>query len=360
MDLKEDEKLISSDAEKLSYSGRIDFSDPKSPVFIFPGSSVSMSFTSSRLKIIVKNNHGYYDNYLGYILDGVQKKVLLSNDNSLDKITLADDLQKDKRHEVILFKRQDGCHEFTFYGFVISEEGEVISPSKKFRRCIEFYGDSAAAGELIEDEDHKSMASEKHNGEFSNAWRSYAMVTARNLKAQVSVIAQSGVALLDNAGCFHKPDCIGMESIYDKLHFNPCLGKVTQWDFSRFIPQVVVIDIGQYDALPIDYMKEDKNGGSARLWANHYKQFVLNIREKYPYAFIVLTTSIMNHHPSWDRTIGLICQEIRDDKIVHFLYSCNGRGTPFCINKQEADYMAFELSIFLKSFGPKIWQALDD
>ena len=62
-------------------------------------------------------------------------------------------------------------------------------------------------------------------------------------------------------------------------------------------------------------------------WKQHYREFVLNIRRCYPNAFIVLTTTIINHHPSWDRAIGQICLNINDEKIHHFLYSCNGRGT---------------------------------
>jgi hypothetical protein len=308
-----------------------------------------MSFTGSTLKILVKNNHSYYDNYIGYILDGVQKKLLLSNDNVLQEITLAKDLQVDKPHKVILFKRQDGCHEFTFYGFIIYKDSKVNAPTKKLRRCMEFYGDSAATGELIEATDVESTLEVKHNGEYTNAWYSYAMMTARNLKAQVNIIAQGGISLLNNAGYFHTPNSIGMESIYDKLHFNPDLGKVTNWDFKEYIPQVVVIDIGQYDAVPEDYMKKDKDGEKSKTWRKHYREFVLNLREKYPNALIILTTTIMKHHPSWDRAIGHICQELNDEKILHFLYSWNGRGTALSTSLQWAEQMSFELSMFVKN-----------
>ena len=352
MSLKENEKLVDPNLEQLNYSGRIDYSNPLAPIFIFPASSVSMVFTGTVLKILIKNNHSYYDNYLGYILDGVQKKFHLENDNDLQEIALASDMQGDKAHEIILFKRQDGCHEFTFCGFIISSCGEVTRLSKKLRRCMEFYGDSAAAGELIEDTDYTERQEFKHNGEYSNVWYSYAMMTARNLKTEVSIIAQGGIALLDNAGHFKA----GMESIYDKLHFNPGIGNVTKWDFNIYTPQVVVIDIGQNDAFPEDYMKKNRKGVKATNWKKHYREFVLNIREKYPNAFIVLTTTIINHHPSWDRAIGLICQEINDENIFHFLYSCNGRGTPLSTRIWSAEQMSFELSIFLKSFGMRIWE----
>jgi hypothetical protein len=356
MNLKESEKLVKADLSKLTYSGRIDFYDPLAPIFIFPASSVSMLFTGAELKLLVKNNHSYYDNYIGFIIDGVQKKILLSNDNSIQEITLTSCLCDNTSHEVVLFKRQDVCHEFTFYGFIISKDSKILTPSNKSRRCMEFYGDSAAVGELIEMIDYAEKLEVKHNGEYSNVWYSYAMMTARNLKTQVSIIAQGGISLLDNAGYFHVPDSIGMESIYDKLHFNPSLGNVSSWDFNRYTPQVVIIDIGQNDAVPEDYMKNDKDGEKAKTWKNHYREFVLNIRRKYPNSYIVLTTTIMNHHSSWDRAIGIICQKINDEKILHFLYSCNGRGTPICNRLGQAEQMSFELSMFLKGLEPNIWE----
>ena len=123
----------------------------------------------------------------------------------MQEITLANDLENDKSHEVILFKRQDGCHEFTFYGFIVPNESKILIASKKPRKCIEFYGDSTVAGELIDDVDYVIKQNPKHNGEYSNAWYSYAMVTARNLKAQVSIIAQEGISLLDDTGEFQEP-----------------------------------------------------------------------------------------------------------------------------------------------------------
>ena len=136
MDLKENEKLVSPELQKLTYSGRIDFSDPLAPIFIFPASSVSMLFTGANLKILVRNNHSYYDNYIGYILDGQQKKILLLNDNNIQEITLVSGLEDSEIHEIILFKRQSTCHEFTFYGFITANDSEIITPPKKSRRCL--------------------------------------------------------------------------------------------------------------------------------------------------------------------------------------------------------------------------------
>lgn len=346
MNIIECEKTVNPNSDMLTYNGRIDFSETQAPIFVFPGSSVTMLFYGSILKVFIKNNHHYYDNYIGYIMDGVEGRVLLLNDDKLQEIILGEELQEDKLHEITLFKRQDGCHEFTFYGFIISKDGSVVIPRKKPKLCIEFYGETAAAGELVEAGEYNTQM--KYNGESSNVWHSYAMITAKNLKAQVSIIAQSGIAFKDNCGYFLAPNCIGMESIYDKLHFNPNLGQVSCWNFKEYIPQVVVIDLGQNDAVPEDFMKNDRNGTKAAKWKSRYKEFVLNIREKYPNAYIILTTNVIKHHQSWDRAIGAVCRQISDEKIVHFLYSNNGRAVPCYVNSQWSEQMAFELSLFIK------------
>lgn len=354
--LKENEYYVPASCEKISYSGRIDFFHTNAPVFIYPGSSACMIFMGASLRVLLKNNHGYLNNYLGYIIDGVQKKVLLSNDSMIHEIVLADDLEGNKKHEVIIVKRQDACHEFTFYGFIMPKQSALYVPFEKPRRCMEFYGDSITAGELSEAVNYAGKPDPVHNGEYSNAWYSYAMMTARNLKTQVNIVAQGGISLMDHIGYFHEPDYIGMESVYDKLHFNPDLGKVTNWDFKSYTPHVVVIALGQNDSAQGDFMKTEPWGKKAEIWMKHYKQFVLNIRSKYLGAFIVLTTTILNHHPAWDRAIGLVCRDIDDAKIVHFLYSLNGRGTPGHVRIPEAEQMAFELSIFLRGFGDEIWK----
>ena len=68
---------ILPDHEKLQYSGRIDWTDRKAPVFVFPCTFVRMRFTGEMLKIYVKNKKAYWENYLGCILDGKQTKLLL-------------------------------------------------------------------------------------------------------------------------------------------------------------------------------------------------------------------------------------------------------------------------------------------
>lgn len=50
-----------------------------------------------------------------------------------------------------------------------------------------------------------------------------------------------------------------METAWDKVHYNPQFGPATNWDFSLYRPQLVIVAIGQNGNHPEDYMKEEPN-----------------------------------------------------------------------------------------------------
>lgn len=168
-------------------------------------------------------------------------------------------------HELMLFKRMDSCHIFTFYGFEVENDTCLVEVEAK---------------------------------------------PARRIGAELHDIAQGGAALLDGTGWFAGPDFIGMESIFDKIQFYPELSEPVKWDFQAYRPHVVIVAIGQNDANPEDYMAADYEGERAVHWRNSYRDFIGRLREIYPKAEIVLSTTILGHDAGWDRAIGQVCEEI--------------------------------------------------
>ena len=105
---------------------------------------------------------------------------------------------------------------------------------------------------------------------------------------------------MDKTGWFLEPNAMGMESVWDKVSYNPFFGKITFWDFSKYQPQVVIIAIGQNDSHPMDYMAENIDSKRAKEWKCHYRDFVKKIRSVYKNALIVLQTTLLYHHENWD------------------------------------------------------------
>lgn len=95
---------------RLSYSGRIDWSEKECPVFIYPCTGVNLRFTGHRLKLYVENHRAYWDNYLGCILDGKQTSLLLPKDGR-GILEIRAGQSETKEHEALIFKRQDACHD---------------------------------------------------------------------------------------------------------------------------------------------------------------------------------------------------------------------------------------------------------
>ena len=344
---------IAPNHQNLTYCGRIDWSNPEAPVFIYPCSFVQMRFTGNTLKIHVCNRNVYWKNYLGYILDGVQGVLQLEQSGeSVFEIKAG---APNGIHEFLLFKRQDACHEFAFLGAEIGECEKIVSPLQKPGRRIEVYGDSVSAGEVSEAVDYVGKGDPLHNGEYSNSWYSYAWILARKLNAQIHDIAQGGIALMDKTGWFCEPKAIGMETVWDKIHYNPMLGSATRWDFSQYIPQVVIVAIGQNDSHPQDYMAQDDKGAQASAWRKHYKIFLENLRRTYPNANIICCTTLLCHDAAWDRAIGQAVREMNDEKITQYLFKRNGSATPGHLRSPEAQEMADEIAAYIETLDIADW-----
>lgn len=337
---------------RLSYSGRIDWSEKECPVFIYPCTGVNLRFTGHRLRLHVENHRAYWDNYLGCILDGKQTSLLLPKDGR-GILEIRAGQSETKEHEALIFKRQDACHEVKLLGIEMEDGAVLLEPPKKPERRIEVYGDSVSAGEAAEAVDYIGCEDPEHNGEYSNSGYSYAWMTARKLNARIHDIAQGGIALMDKTGWFHDPDAIGMEAIWDKLHYEPKLGESIPWDFSEYTPDAVIVAIGQNDSHPEDYMKEDIDCERSCLWRNKYRKFLEKLRGQYPEAYIICCTTLLCHDRAWDVSIGRVCEEMHDKRIGHYTFHRNGKGTPGHLRIGEAEEMAEELASYMEEW---IWK----
>lgn len=346
---------ISPDNQNLRYTGRIDWSDAKAPVWVFPCTSVQMRITGSVLKIHVKNENNYWENYLGCIVDQVQSCCYLKNEKeTVWELALPEN--ETGEHEVLVFKRQDACHHLTILGFEIEDGAKLLPLPEPPKRKIEVYGDSVSAGEVSEALESLGESDPEHRGGYSNSWYSYSWMTARRIQAQIHDIAQGGIPLLNGTGWFSAPDYLGMESMWDKVCYNPAFGKTTKWNFADYTPQVVIVAIGQNDANPEDYMKEDYDGTKGVHWRAEYQKFLAKLRSTYPKAEIICMTTLLGHDAAWDRAIGEVVEKMKDDHITHYLFKRNGCGTKGHLCIPEASEMAVELSAYIESRNVEGWE----
>ena len=338
---------INPNHPEIRYCGRIDWNEKKEATWIYPCTSAEFLFTGSILKIHVRNHNEYWQNYLGCILDQVQSCFYLNKEGeTVVEVRVPEN--ESGVHHVLFFKRQDACHALTIVGYEIEDSGHLLKLPKACERRIEVYGDSVSAGEVSEAIDFTGKKDPEHNGGYSNSWYSYAWITARKLHAQIHDIAQGGIALMDKTGWFQEPEQIGMESAWDKINYDPFHGTVTKWDFTQYVPQVVIVAIGQNDSHPDNFMAEDHEGEMAEKWREKYEKFLENLRRVYPDATIICCTTLLEHDASWDNAIETVVEKINDPKITHHVFRRNGTGTPGHLRIPEAYEMAEELVEYIE------------
>ena len=352
---KEKYKLIEADNVNFQYMGRIDFDNSKAPNIIYAGSNIKVKFTGTTLKVVIKNYHNCYENAIGFIIDGeIKGKVVIKEHGKDIILDIAENLE-DKIHDLILYKRSDAAHYFDFYGIIIDKNATVEKVKEKSTRRIECFGDSISAGEVSEAIEYVGKVDpEGHEGIYSNSWYSYSMITARNLNAEINNNAQGGIAVMNGTGYFNPSfGYRGLEETYDKLKYSLELGECTKWDFSKYIPHVVIMALGQNDAHPENYIDEDKERRKA--WKDKYASIIKDLRKNYPNALFIVITTILCHSRGWDDALDEMVENLNDEKIVRFKFKRNGCGTPGHIRIPEAEEMATELTGFIDSFGEDIW-----
>lgn len=361
-------RLIADTDQALQYQGRAERTED-GQLWVFPYTQARFRFTGTTLSVRLRNHWNYGDIRLGVIIDGTQYSVRVPSpaepqlppyaeeDEGVLTLRIADHLPAIE-HRAVVFKRQDGgMHYMEFIGVGIDDDARIMAPlDAPSERRIEIYGDSVSCGERNEAVLYTGKADPDVDlSSYSNAWYSYGAVAARALGAELRIIAQGGAPLLDGIGWFDAPNYKGMESIWDRVRYNPALGATSMWDFDDYAPQVVVVALGQNDSHPDDFMADDYDGATAAHWRARYADFVRALRARYPEARIVCTTTVLEHSTQWDRAIREAVDEVGDPRVSYFGYTRAGNGTPGHPRIAEDEEMARELVAYLKSFGDDVW-----
>ena len=353
---------ILPDNKAFTYMGRIDFSDSKLPMFIYAGSNVEIKFKSKKIGFYITNEKlGNYCS-VGAVLDGVQFKFPITEDDKELYIDLTDSMpsswysdQNGGWHSLTIFKRQGAANYLKFGGIEIDEDGEVALPEKNYALNIEVFGDSVSAGEITEAiYNEGTVDNQSHtNGIHDNSWFSYPMMLSRRLNANVNNNSQGGIALLNKTGFFNGPEpenLLGVETTYDKLSYVPFSKEgFTPWDFSRFTPDLIILAIGQNDPNP--FQEKTETPEHIKLWKDTYKKLILSLREKYnkPVKVMMILTVLM-HDPRWDKYLDEIEEELADENIKHFKFTRCGQVTPGHPRATEQSDMATELCAEIKKW----------
>jgi hypothetical protein len=315
-------KFIEFNNPSIYYEGRIVYKEDAAE-FSWPGTSATIWFEGSDISAVLQD------------LDTANYYNVIVDDKNISKIhtimvkqryVLASGLPLGI-HKVQLFKRTEWDKGKTlFYGFETGAYTKILPVQSAKKRMIEFYGNSITCGYAMED----NSGGDSWHGYFENNYLSYAAITARYFSAQYSCIAKSGIGI--TISWFP----LIMSEMYDRL--DPA-DSTSKWDFSKYNPDVVVINLFQNDSWLIEMPEHEQfkyrfglKAPDKNYFVKSYKDFVASIRNKYPHADIVCTLGSMDatkEGSPWPGYIQNAAAELNDPKIfLHFFKYKNTDGHP--------------------------------
>jgi len=334
------ELIVDYSNPQITYSGRIDSSKVKGTELYWSGTSIQINFEGESIYGLFEDEKG--DNYYNVIIDN-DSLFILRTDSIKRYYQLASDLSKGE-HSIEIFKRTEWNRgKTTFYGFQIKGNSRLLPKSIPRKKKIEFYGNSISAGYAIED----FSGNDSPDSTYTNNYLSYAPITARYFDAEYQCICKSGIGIMISWFPMTMPE------MYDRLVPED---PTSQWDFSLYTPDIVVINLFQNDSwlvnMPDNAEFKAKFGNEPpddAFIVRSYISFLSSIRSVYPEAHIICALGNMDatrEGSIWPDYIRTALMEIDDPQIYsHFMPYKDSPGHP-TIKEQEV--MANSLIKFIE------------
>jgi len=343
--------VISPADKHIQYIGRISFANPERPAFNLPGIQIIAAFEGTSLKMIAKPGSGYF---MAQIDQAAPFKVAFTSKQD-SVVSLATALP-DTRHTVRLMYVIEG-YEFypEFWGFVLDSGRMLVDAPELPARKLEFVGNSITCGygnEGTNPNEHFDYATENH-------YYSYAALTARALDAQHWVMARSGIGAYRNYGGpkAGTPDS-DMPMQYEYTGYAPTSKlrsnggfDAEKWDFNRYQPDVVCINLGTNDLSTNNY--------DAKLLKKGYQRLLKMVRAHNQQAKIVFLCGSMLGGKELDiarNVLNEVAEEAKkdgDEQVYRFDFSPQngdlGYGSDWHPSLWQHQKMAAELTAFLRA-----------
>lgn len=342
--------IVSPSDPHIQYAGRISFANPERPAWNFPGIQIMAAFEGTSLRMMAKPQSGYF---MAQIDQAEPFKVAFRGERD-SVVTLATALPEG-RHLVRLMYVIEGYEFFPeFWGFVLDKGRRLVEAPPFPDRKIEFIGNSITCGygnEGLDKFEHFDYATENH-------YYSYASIAARNLEAQHWVVARSGIGAYrnyDGPKTGNPESCMPVQYEYTGYAWKPELRQETsflseKWDFSRYQPDVVCINLGTNDLSTNNY---DLN-----LLKQGYKKLLKMVRQHNPMAKIVFLTGSMLYNQELQEACQLLneiaaeAQAAGDKEVYRFdIPHIDGEvflGNDWHPNIYQDEKMANELAAYLR------------
>lgn len=267
----------------IQYVGRISFQNPERPAWNYPGVQIISAFEGTSAKLVCKPGSGYF---MAQVDEAEPFKVAFRGERD-SVVTLCTALPRGQ-HTLRLMYCIEGYEMLPeFWGFIF--DGPACMPPALPTRTIEFIGNSITCGYGNE----ANGASDHFQYETENHYYSYAQLCARQLQARAHIVARSGIgAYRHYNGPKTGTPSTNMDKQYEYTNYVTDASlrqqnsfNAQRWDFGRFRPDVVCINLGTNDLSTNNY--------DVKLFQQGYWELLQMVRRHNPQAKIVLLCGSM-------------------------------------------------------------------
>ena len=333
--------VVSPTDGNIQYIGRICFQNPERPRFTFPGTQINIRFTGTSLRLWAKPKSGYFMAQV----DGAEPfKVALTGERD-SVVTLATALPQGEHSLHLMYIIEGYDLKPDFRGFVLDRGARLLPPPALPERTIEFVGNSITCGYGNE----SIVASDPFEYETENHYLTYAQLTCRALGARAHVVARSGIGVYRS---YDGPKTGTPENVMTtEYEYTNLYDRSERWDFSRYQPQLVCINLDTNDLSTNNY--------DVDLLKAAYKKFLLQVRGHNPKARIVYLCGSMLNGKELDiarQTLNEVVDEARrqgDQEVYRFDFTPQTGdiryGASWHPSVWQHQKMAAELTAYLRS-----------
>lgn len=342
--------VIKASNPLIQYVGRVSFAKSMGDVasFNFPGTTIMAKFQGTSLKMICRPKTGYFMAQV----DGSTPFKVGFNAERDSVVMIATALPKGEHFVKLMYVIEGLFRTPEFHGFVLDKGCSLVEAPALPERKIEFIGNSITCGYGVE----SIEMTDPFEDETENHWLTYANIVSDELHAQHTSISRSGIGVYRN---YDGPKTGTRENMLWQYEYTLFNDHTETWDFSKYQPQLVCINLGTNDFSTNNY--------EPALYEKNYRKFLVTVREKYPMAKIVLLTGPMlgmKESKMQQEVLNRICKDVNkkgvdgkmkkgDKNVFRFDFSYQtgslGYGASWHPSKLQHEEMAMELLPFLKS-----------
>jgi lysophospholipase L1-like esterase len=253
---------VDADDPAILYGGRMDFTDPKGPLYSAPAAYAKVRFTGTAVSVKLEDEFRWGKrNYYDVIVDEgseCERRAKIVPQTGTTEYPAIWGLSNGE-HSVSFVKRtESSIGNVTFRGFGF--KGAVGEPLDPPTRRVQIIGDSISCGvgaDLPAKEDYpegatfESLCREDDWGvPYHNANKAFGALVARSFGAEYQVTAVSGIGLVQNYSSNPIDDLRPLPEVYDSVLLQDPASPT--WDPKAFVPDLVMIALGTNDFSPGD------------------------------------------------------------------------------------------------------------